>query len=71
MGYPRKDRAGQGETPGCGQIAVNVLGIRASDITGEAGGCEKHASEPGDEAFEVGARPFSMLRSYLHAALYG
>src|SRR5215207_9594013 len=28
----------------------------------DSGGCEKRASEPGDEAFEVGASPFSMLR---------
>ena len=29
---------------------------------GYSGGCEKHASEPGDEAFEVDASHFSMLR---------
>src|SRR5215218_6066685 len=50
----------------CGQCSRHP-GFRT---IGDSGGCEKRASEPEDEAFEVGARPFSMLRPYLRALLY-
>jgi hypothetical protein len=42
----------------CGQCSRHP-GFRT---IGDSGGCEKRASEPGDEAFEVGASHFSMLR---------
>src|SRR5215218_6503012 len=38
----------------CGQCSRHP-GFRT---IGDSGGCEKRASEPGDEAFEVGASPF-------------
>ena len=49
----------------------SAYGFPVFGTIGDSGGCEKHASEPGDEAFEVGASPFSMLRPYLRALLYG
>ena len=53
---------GQGGTPGCGQNCGQCSRHPGFRTIGDSGGCEKRASEPGDEAFEVGARPFSMLR---------
>ena len=49
----------------------SASGLPVFGTIGDSGGCEKHASEPGDEAFEVGESPFSMLRPYLRALLYG
>jgi hypothetical protein len=40
----------------------SASGLPVFGTFGDAGGCEKHDSEPGDEAFEVGASPFNMLR---------
>ena len=65
-----RDTERQGETPGCGQNRGECSRQPGFHTIRDSGGCEKHASEPGDEAFEVGASHFSMLRPYLRALLY-
>ena len=48
----------------------SASGLPVVGTFGYSGGCEKHASEPGDESFEICARRFSMLRPYLRALLH-
>jgi len=40
----------------------SASGLPVVGTFGYSGGCEKHASEPGDEVFEVDASPINMLR---------